>query len=139
MIKFIVFISSLWFNSSVPDGNNEKLNYYSGSYANALKEAKTQNKLVFIDAYTDWCGWCKKLDKTTFKDSSVVQYMNDHFIVLKLDMEHGEGPSIGNKYNVYSYPTLLFLQQDGKEVVRVEGFINAEEFLKYAKNAVKNK
>lgn len=137
MARLILFIAAFWINFAVFADSNEKLNYYSGSYADALKEAKRQNKLVFIDAYTDWCGWCKKLDRTTFKDTSVIRYMNDYFIVLKLDMENGEGPSIGAKYNVNSFPTLLFLNQDGKEVVRIEGFVNSDEFLSYAKKASK--
>lgn len=48
---------------------------------------KKDKKYLFIDVYTDWCGWCKRMDQTTFADSAVVAYMNEHFYCVKMDAE----------------------------------------------------
>lgn len=85
-------------------------------FADALKMAQKQKKLIFLDAYTSWCGPCKMLDKGPFKDETVGEFFNQNFINLKKDMEQGEGTSIAQKYRVSAYPTLLFI--DGKGEVR---------------------
>jgi thioredoxin-related protein len=48
---------------------------------------KKEARLVWFDVYTDWCGWCKHMDKTTFMNPNVVKYMNEHFYAVKLDAE----------------------------------------------------
>lgn len=57
------------------------------SWEEAMQRMETQPKKVFIDVYTDWCGWCKKMDKSTFVDPAVVNLMNEHFYAVKLDAE----------------------------------------------------
>src|SRR5690606_7291329 len=51
---------------------------------------KSPNKLLFIDFYTDWCGWCKKMDTSTFKEPEVIKYINEHYIPVKFDAESKE-------------------------------------------------
>ena len=63
-------------------------------FANALKMAKEENKLLFVDCFTTWCGPCRMLSKVVFKDSLVADYFNRHFVNLKMDMEKGEGIDI---------------------------------------------
>jgi thioredoxin-related protein len=53
----------------------------------AADRNKEEKKFFFIDIYTDWCGWCKKMDQSTFKDSAVVEYMNQHFYAVKMNAE----------------------------------------------------
>ena len=60
------------------------------SFANALKMAKEENKLLFVDCFTTWCGPCRMLSKVVFKDSLVADYFNRHFVNLKMDMEKAE-------------------------------------------------
>lgn len=57
------------------------------SWEEAIQRNKTQPKKIFIDIYTDWCGWCKRMDATTFKDKDVIDYMNKNFHAVKLDAE----------------------------------------------------
>lgn len=64
------------------------ITWYSWDEAVAL-QAKTQKK-IFVDVYTEWCGWCKKMDSSTFVDPTVVKFMNDNFIAVKLDAEQKE-------------------------------------------------
>ncbi|MEZ5173952.1 MAG: DUF255 domain-containing protein [Bacteroidia bacterium] len=61
------------------------------SFSEALEHSRTQPKKVFIDMYTDWCGWCKRMDITTFKHPEVVKYINEHYYAVKFNTEK-EGP-----------------------------------------------
>ena len=117
-------------------GAGAGINYFNGTLADALKASKKQGKPVFIDAYTDWCGWCKKLDKSTFSDAKVIDALNAKFIVIKMNMEQGEGPAVGEKYGVDSYPTLLYFDAKGIEIHRIRGFVRPDEFLKESEIAL---
>ena len=60
------------------------------SFSEALKRAEVEDKLLFVDCFTTWCGPCKRLSKVVFKDSLVADYFNRHFVNLKMDMEKGD-------------------------------------------------
>lgn len=60
------------------------------SWNEAVEANAKQPKKIFVDVYTDWCGWCKRMDQTTFKDSSLIAYMNEHFYAIKLNAEQKE-------------------------------------------------
>ena len=82
----------------------------------ALKLAKEQNKLVFMDCYTTWCGPCVHLTKNIFPIKEVGDFYNANFINVKFDMEKDAGIGIAKKYHVRAYPTLLFLDANGEVV-----------------------
>lgn len=105
------------------------IEFEHGTVAEVLKKAKKQKKLVFIDAYTDWCGPCKWMAANVFVDEKVGEVFNKHFINYKLDMEKGEGPDFAKKYEVRAYPTLLFIDGDGNLVHKQVGGANAENFI----------
>lgn len=102
----------------------------------ALQEAKAANKLVFVDCYTTWCGPCKELAKVAFKDFLLSDYFNKNFISLKMDMEKGSGIDFKKKYAVTAYPTLLFLDGDGKVIHRSVGSAPASVLLDKTKKAL---
>ena len=60
-------------------------------FETAIERNKDDRKFIFIDIYTSWCGWCKKMDASTFKDEEVVEYMSEHFYAVKMDAESNEG------------------------------------------------
>lgn len=66
----------------------DKITWYS--WADAIELAEKSPKKVFIDLYTDWCGWCKRMDANTFTDPKVVAFMNEHFIAVKFNAEQKE-------------------------------------------------
>ncbi|MBI1221238.1 MAG: DUF255 domain-containing protein [Bacteroidetes bacterium] len=125
------------FKSATPADHRDKLEYFQGTFEQALKKAQQENKPIFMDAYTSWCGWCKELDKRTFSDQTLADYMNNHFINVKMDMESGEGEKLGSKYDVSAYPTLLFIHQNGRLAHRIEGFMQAPAMLEEVKFAEK--
>lgn len=104
-------------------------------FEEALAKAKQEDKLVFIDFYTDWCGPCKQMAKYTFTDPAVGEYYNKHFINLKLDAEK-EGRPQAQKYGVSSYPTTIFLDGKGNVVIKQSGSKNANTLLKMGRSAI---
>lgn len=116
----------------------EGIEFVHDSVATVIEKAKLEKKIIFVDAYTTWCGPCKKLASEVFPQPQVGDFFNANFINLKLDMEKGEGPEFAKKYNIRSYPTLLFLDAEGKELNRVVGFRTAEALLKEARKSLVN-
>lgn len=57
------------------------------SFEQAVERCAKEPKMVFIDVYTDWCGWCKRMDQTTFVNPVIAKYMNEHFYAVKFDAE----------------------------------------------------
>jgi len=112
-----------------------KIDFASKGWANLLSEAKKSDKLIFLDAYTTWCGPCKLMDKKVFSDAKVASFFNEKFINAKIDMEKGEGPEIARTYRIAAYPTLLFINGDGKMVHRGVGFHDNAELLELAETA----
>ncbi len=94
-----------------------------------VKQAKDEQKLVMVDAYTDWCGWCKVMDRETFSDSVVGDYMNPKFVSTKINMEEGFGIKLAAKYRISSYPQYLFFDGDGHLIQKLVGFIESKEFI----------
>lgn len=114
----------------------ENLAFIHENFGEAMEKARAENKLVFIDAYTTWCGPCKQMDKNTFTDEDVAAFFNEKFINLKLDMERGDGLTIQQRYKVSAFPTFLFLNADGEVVHKALGFQDADQFLAIGKVAL---
>ncbi|MEY2719765.1 MAG: hypothetical protein RLZZ273_1131 [Bacteroidota bacterium] len=96
----------------------------------ALELAKKANKPIFLDAYTDWCGWCKVMDKETFSDEKVAAFMNANFVNVKMEMETGEGIDVAMKYRISAFPTFKVFAVDGSPTYTVMGYQEPKEWLK---------
>jgi thioredoxin-related protein len=112
----------------------------------ALEMQKEQPRTIFVDLYTDWCGWCKKLDKETFSNPNIANYLNTHFYPVKFDAEGSDtinfhGKTYTNKgkgrrpthelallltNNKPSYPSMVFIDEDGKPN-KISGFMNPKK------------
>lgn len=106
----------------------------------SLKKAKLKankaEKYIFIDAYTDWCGPCKRMAATTFKDAEVAEFFNNEFINLKIEMEKNpDGRDIARQYGVNAYPTLLIIDSDGNLVKKTIGFKSKDALMAFAGSA----
>jgi thiol:disulfide interchange protein len=110
--------------------------FVQGSLPAALSKAESAQKLVLVDVYTTWCGPCKMLDRTTWVDEKVVQFLSEKVVAIKIDAEKGEGPAIARKYAVRGYPTLLLLNAKGEVVDKAMGYLGPAQFLSWARNAV---
>ena len=100
----------------------------------ALAEAKKNHSLVLVDAYAEWCGWCKKLDKETLSDPDVQKKLKD-FVLLKLDTE--ENPDLAARFGIQGLPTTLVLDENGKVVEEQAGFMPPQDYIKFLEAARK--
>lgn len=144
----LVFISFLSFNAS-----SQEIEWLSWKEAAELASAEQNPKKIFIDIYTDWCGWCKKMDKDTFQNPEVATYMSKNFYMVKLDGEGKEPieykgrtfkfvPSGRKGYHEFaatlmqgrlSYPTTIFLDEEMNILSPVPGYQKPKPFLNIAK------
>jgi thioredoxin-related protein len=97
------------------------------SFADVLAKAKAENKPAFIDFATEWCGWCKVLDKEVFSKAETAQVMKG-FVNVHVDAEKGEGVELAKRFNVRGFPTLLIVDASGDEIDRVVGYMPAPAF-----------
>ena len=111
------------------------IKFFEGTIKELKTEAQKQNKLIFIDCYTTWCGPCKMLEKNIFPLKEVGDFYNSHFVCYELDMEKGEGLELAKQYNVTGYPTLLYLNASGETVHRAGGAGDAKKIITDGENA----
>lgn len=108
-------------------------------FAEILKKARTEKKMVLLDMVASWCGPCKIMDKTTFADPTVTAWANKSVIAARFDAERGEGRKLAYRYAIRSFPTILFLDSKGNEVDRLLGAHPADDFYKYGAEIVNGK
>lgn len=123
--------------------------YSQLSFNDALTKAKEENKKVIVDVYTDWCGWCKKMDAEAYSNSDVKKIIEESFIFVKLNAEGTNTLTYNGKkyteqdlaalFEVSGYPTTVFLEPDGKQIEynydtskmkSVPGYFKTDEFKK---------
>jgi thiol-disulfide isomerase/thioredoxin len=112
------------------------IQFFKGSWSAVLAEAKKQNKPVFVDIYTTWCGPCKLMAKQAFPDQKVGEKFNANFISYQIDAEKGEGIDVAKKYAVTAYPTSLYVSGDGELLHRAVGYGGIPGMLTEADKAI---
>lgn len=103
--------------------------WFHGSLDEALTEAKTSGKLVFVDIGAYWCPPCHRLDEEVFTEASVGEFVGDGYIAVHIDAEKGEGPELVDRYKVQAYPTMLVLEASGIEKGRLVDFLPPKDFI----------
>ena len=111
------------------------------AWENVLKLAQEQDKYIFMDCYTTWCGPCKALAKDIFTREDVGTFFNAHFINVKYDMEKGVGKDLYERYkaNIIGFPTLLLIDKQGNVVHQMAGFQEADALIAGAKAGLEGK
>ena len=144
-LLFLVFTS---FSIQAQD-----INWISWEEAVELSKTDAKPKKIFVDVYTDWCGWCKKMDQNTFQNPEVSKYMQDNFYMVKMDAEGKDPIEYQGKTFKYvpsgrrgyhelaaallqgkmSYPTVVFLDESLNMLSPVPGYQQVEPFMQIAK------
>lgn len=157
-MKKTIVIALLLISTTI---NAQEINWLS--FEEAVEAQKNNPKKIIIDAYTDWCGWCKKMDKETFRNKDVVNYINKYFYAVKFDAEGNEEISFkGNDFtnpnydpskrrgrnsshqlsqhlNIRSFPTIVYLDEKANLLSPIPGYKTPQElefFLKTFKTNI---
>ena len=121
---------------ATPSKSSTQINFIENSWTEALKQAARQNKYIFVDAYASWCGPCKMLKATTFKNNKVADFYNDNFVNVAIDMEKGQGPALAAEWGLQAYPTMIIFTSKGKPVSGTVGYIRANDLIKFGQQAL---
>ncbi|WPR76884.1 thioredoxin family protein [Algoriphagus sp. NG3] len=125
----------------------EKIEWLKFEEAVAASEASP--KMLLVDVYTDWCGWCKKMDKETFTDPAVIKYINDQFYAVKMNAENNKRKFNfkGKEYTeakmaatmrVQSYPNFVIIDPTLRNITQLPGYRQPAQFLEGLDQLVKN-
>jgi len=104
-----------------------------------LKSASASNRPILVDVYTDWCGWCRRMDRDVYSRDDVRQYLSRHFVTVRLNAESPSAASyaahrytessLAARFRVSGFPTTIFLKPNGDHLVNVPGYVPADRFL----------
>ena len=112
--------------------SSEKIPWADSTLNEAIQ--LSNDKLIMIDFYADWCSPCQQLDQNTFSDSTVIEYCKNNFINLKINTDTEYGYEVYNEFNVNALPMILFIDS-GKHIVgKIEGYYGPLEYLNKIKN-----
>ncbi len=133
MILFVLLLTAtlaVWGQTGV--------NFEALTFGEALSKAKAENKWVFVDCYTTWCGPCRLMTDSVFSQAKVGDFFNPRFVSVKLDMEKEEGKQFGKSYGVASYPTFFLIRPDSTLQHKITGAYRADEFLRLVKEGMED-
>jgi len=136
-----VLVLMLGYSSSA----QQKINWMT--WEEVVQKSKVEKKKIFVDIYTKWCGWCKKMDNSTFKNEVIIQYLNDNYYAVKFDAEYKDEITIRDQVFAYkktskkgyntlafeltrgklSYPTIAFMDEGHELLQPIPGFRNSNE------------
>lgn len=109
------------------------------SWDAGVRDSEASKRPIIVDVYTDWCGWCKRMDRDVYGRADVRDYLSKRFVTVKLDAEDGtavayEGRkftsrTLASRFRVTGYPTTIFLRPGGAHIANVPGYVPADRFL----------
>lgn len=133
MKKTVLFLGALMMSLQA---FAQGIEFFHGTWSEALTKAKSEQKLIFVDAYASWCGPCKRMAREVFPQKKAGDFFNANFICLKIDMEKEENAEFAGKYPVGSYPTLMFIDDNGKVVMKEVGAKEVDVLIETGRRAL---
>ena len=132
--KFMEVGNKVLKDAVVKRNNTRSIRFEEIGLKDVMAKAKKENRLIFIDAYTDYCQPCMLMVKNVFSLNAVADFYNQNFINLK--MHFGKEKELAEKYGTSGYPAFLFINGDGKLVYMESGYTEGDEFIGYGKTAL---
>ena len=142
-VKFLIFSLSLVISTTLI--SQDVVKWYT--WEEGMEKSKEESKKFIVDLYTNWCGWCKKMDKATFQNPIIAEYINENYIPIKFNAEQKTEIEFEGKVHKFirrgrgyhslaallangrlSYPTVVFLSEDKKVIQALPGFLDAPTF-----------
>ena len=133
-MRLIVTLFILGFTRIISSAQG--IEFFHGTWEETLAKAKEEDKIIFVDAFTTWCGPCKSMSANTFPNPEVGALFNQHFISVKIDMEKEMGLQFRKKFPVSAYPTLFFIDYDEAVVMKVVGAKKPPELIQIGESVV---
>ena len=120
----------------IPLSSGAQIKFEEGSWEEAVFRSRMTGKLIFLNAYAEWCQPCKEMEEYTFTDLEVANYFNATFINVYMNMEDYPGVELAEQYSVGVFPSYLFINGNGKVVHRGCGAMDAGQFLHLGEEAL---
>ncbi|HEY9165633.1 MAG TPA: thioredoxin fold domain-containing protein [Candidatus Kryptonia bacterium] len=109
------------------------------NYTEGIRQAAESHKKILIDVYTDWCGWCKKMESDTYSDQGVKDYLLSNYVLVKLNAESDAKETVDSQqvtqaqiagaFGVDGYPTTIFLDSNGHPITMAPGYMKPDTFI----------
>ena len=136
IILLVLFFASMTLPSQTKNHVSElKWNSFNAG----ITQAGSSHKKILVDVYTDWCGWCKRMDKEVYADPAVREYLAKNFVVIKINAEGSESvrykgqaytpPQLAAAFGVTGYPATLFMKDNSEPITLLPGYMEAPMFL----------
>ena len=136
VLAFSYRVKSVYTNEGSDKGS--KLNIEWNRFDKGVELARKENKMLVVDFYTDWCQWCKVMDKETYKNAGVVDYTRKKVVMAKINAETTErfkfgdatysGRELSMMFGVNGFPSTVFISSTGELITSISGFIPAQRF-----------
>ena len=123
-VAALIFLSLIGWASAGMASSNE-IKWYS--YEEGMALGKKLGKKVFIEFYADWCGFCRMMEGSTFKDANVIAILNRDFIPVRVHSDKEQ--EIASKYNIRALPNIAFVSEDGARLGTVPGYIPSDKLI----------
>lgn len=149
-VLLVIFLTSIYsFTDSFRFSSTENVETVEWlSWEEAVERSKVEKRKIFVDVYTSWCGWCKRMDKTTFGQAHIAKYLNENFYPVKFNAEQTEPVTIDGKTYKFvkqgrrgyhelaahimrgrlSYPTIVFMDENFRLIQPIPGFQDPSKF-----------
>lgn len=155
MKKLVLIVAAVLISSATAIAQSQEINWMS--FEEALAAQKKDPKKIMMDVYTNWCGPCKMLDKNTFHNKDVVNYVNQHFYAVKFNAEGNDTVAFNGKtyanpgfkeelknrrnsvheltraLGVRAYPTIVYFDEEGKTIQPIKGYMKPQQIELYLK------
>lgn len=139
MVKTLILAAGLAIGLIAPTAEAADAKPTWRDWDTGLKEAEQLDRPVLVDVYTQWCGWCKRMDRDVYARQDVREYLAKKFVMVRLDAESSDPARFDGRpytsrtlaayFRVAGYPTTLFLRSSGEHLVTVPGYVEADKFL----------
>jgi len=120
-----------------PNVNTDQIQFFEGTWEEALALAKKEKKFLFVDFYAEWCGPCKLMERDVFTDYYVAAFYNEKFINYRVDVDKGEGPVLKKKFQIRAYPSLYFISHTEEVIEKREGYHGSQSLIRYGKKVLR--
>ena len=142
-MKIALYLILTWLIATLPIRGGDKAEIKWITLDAGMAEAKKSDKKLLIDVYTDWCGWCKRMDKDVFGNDRVSKYLTQQYVLVKLNAESKEKVNFRGKttsamelaqaFGVTGYPSIIFLDSNGEIITSLPGYVSADRFIDIVK------